>query len=579
MRACVGNNTIRLIAFVISILLAVSCTSLTQVQRPKPIIKSGSPKLEFEALGINKSDIEQLMADIRSHHLEPILSSLRKNTSGPNGVLPSSIHSLLGAIRIDIPTQDKISGWPQANAGVDPESGNDVIRIDALYILALEKVSELIALKATHHPQADAIRNKALKRYAAQLKNYNSWRIQIPFTFNIFDFLSEEEGAREISQAKDVVITDILTWVVLHEIAHHLLGHFDVAQFTELRNLKEGPEQDLEKRRLELAADQRSFELMKQIGAGIDSLGYYVALQSELERSRREHGLELPKEQGSHPSWEARSKAFWNFFIGARPAFSPTGWIVFKNDKFLEPGLFVSERFLIPADPISWISCGLWIQGIANRGRGPVRLRGIEIDDSGAVHMFSRSRMTPEVVINRPRDYYSELIDINNFSGTGDRHQDYFQIKRDSTFYYEEGVYERSKARRDMTGKGIREEGPPNENTLQELLKESPKSALMRAVTQAVQDRIPAERLEEIVNQRLRREGALYLKYKRSGPDRGDEPRDEYRREVEALQFEYQNEFIGVLGPKGMFALETALTAHPLHKLMTAEIFKQKIQW
>lgn len=534
-------------------LFLVSCIFGCLLSLPSPTIGQ-----ELQHDPTEEKDSRQFAEELKTNLLDPVVNALRKRTGGPNDVLPNSVLHLLNNIQVKVPID--IQGFPRARA-----SGKEV-KIDADYAVLTAHIGYLIALKTTNHPKAKVIIDDTLQKYAIRLANdKQSGGIRRPFIFDFYSSLSKEEGRDQVSYVGNLATADILTWIVLHEIAHHLLGHFSKECTIALGKLN-GPELAAARRELEMAADKHSFKLMNEIGLGIDNLGHYLEILSAFEHHWRQLGLEPPEYKSDHPSWETRRNAFLDYLHNTFPLTSPSRWIVFKSDKFLD-GQFVTERFLFPAEPVSWMNCGLKIQEFGE-GQILVNALGIEFDNLGAVHMFTRSRYVPEVVIESPRHFTSKLVAHKTNPATGNPYLDSYQVERDSVFLWEEGVYYQN----DPESLVAREKLPANLISVPNILKGSLRFALMHAVEQAVQDKIPMKRIDEIVNYRLVEEGTLFLKYKQSSLNR-----EKYREELDNLQIQYKEKFIGELGSNGIIAVETTLKAHPLFDLVETAVFKQHI--
>ena len=87
----------------------------------------------------------------------------------------------------------------------------------------------------------------------------------------------------------------VIQWVILHEIGHHQLNHFD----------KE-PQNLVENRKRELAADTWAIQKMQYLGYCLDPLlAVMLSFQIE-EEMKRNAGLIIPVRHSTHPSWNQR---------------------------------------------------------------------------------------------------------------------------------------------------------------------------------------------------------------------------------------------------------------------------------
>jgi hypothetical protein len=110
--------------------------------------------------------------------------------------------------------------------------------------------------------------------------------------FDIWDNYNDSQLLKSLlDKYRDEVYQDILAWVILHEVAHHYLGHLD-----------SDPTSDYDSRQREAAADLWAFRTMQDLAYPVGTVLEFLALQKQIELAifgRKEEG-------GTHPSWGAR---------------------------------------------------------------------------------------------------------------------------------------------------------------------------------------------------------------------------------------------------------------------------------
>jgi len=203
------------------------------------------------------------------------------------------LSSLLKAVRLEIFA--RFTGPYSAKAAADRSGAYRSIQVDMSFIsstriIARVAACEIILPKSFHsliqtwkQAVGEVIR-KAIQSGA---------HISSMPSFNYWDFQADQMLNKYIEHFAEKAYLDILTWVILHEMAHHYLGHLDSEAHT-----------DQISRERELAADFWGFQKMKSLGYSLAMVFHFLVIQAELE----EKIYGSVAEAGSHPSWYARAR-------------------------------------------------------------------------------------------------------------------------------------------------------------------------------------------------------------------------------------------------------------------------------
>ncbi|MFX0067360.1 MAG: hypothetical protein ACFFC7_35005, partial [Candidatus Hermodarchaeota archaeon] len=183
------------------------------------------------------------------------------------------------------------------NARAIASKYSQYVVVDAALVLEIFDVSKLIVIgRFLDRPRAAAIIRDASRIYGAEsTEAHINGKPLPPFRFNEADYLSDE-GELQLVERLHLEIADItIAWVILHELAHHMLGH----------TLRE-PINKAQSRNDELAADAWAFKKLTELGICLWGVGQVMSLWSGWEQAREILGIEDPEEESSHPSWRTR---------------------------------------------------------------------------------------------------------------------------------------------------------------------------------------------------------------------------------------------------------------------------------
>jgi hypothetical protein len=116
----------------------------------------------------------------------------------------------------------------------------------------------------------------------------------------------------------------ILTWIILHEIAHHLLGHLDQNLSERIQTLPDAMWRGLS-REQEFQADQLAFQQMDALGYSLVEIFAFMVTLTDL-------GRDPAAAESAHPTWSQRRYALRSQFdLGETQR---TSQMVFYNGLF-----------------------------------------------------------------------------------------------------------------------------------------------------------------------------------------------------------------------------------------------------
>lgn len=207
-------------------------------------------------------------------------------------------------------------------------------------MLSQHKVlARLLAFEIVKHPRAASIRDAALYRYRvevdkkgvfkslAQLHKKQIYREflhgdlslaralinNVEFKFDPSEYEENDSWLNSIEKAATMVNDAFLTWVILHEVGHHALGHIgevDSDSDSEANKVscKTASILPLDS---EKCADRYAFMRVHRKVESIALLGPYLQLLTEVEQAKLDGGF---TPASTHPTWRERYEVFKRIF-------------------------------------------------------------------------------------------------------------------------------------------------------------------------------------------------------------------------------------------------------------------------
>lgn len=270
------------------------------------------------------------------------------------------------------------------------ENGLPVVEIDMSFVLKCFWISDLAGLIMTR-PSENSMYILGEQYGQAVGKSITAGELPPPIKFN--------PDKIDLQPGQDVCLKSMghlafgaaIQWVVLHEIGHHQLKHFE-------RN----PRDFAESREWELAADSWAIERMQHLGYGLDPLEAVMGAFLCEEEIQSIAGLVKPIEYSEHPSW-AQRLANLKTFDTQKP--SSTG--IWKSILIVsaEPvtGEFYANELWIPNQSMPSVMCLL--NDFGHTIRMPV-----EFAADGSIHIYGRSpKELSEIIVTNLETLYPDV--------------------------------------------------------------------------------------------------------------------------------------------------------------------------
>lgn len=182
-----------------------------------------------------------------------------------------------------------------------------------------------------------------------------------------------------------------IQWVILHEIGHHQLKHFD-----------RDPQDLTESREWELAADSWAFERMQYLGYSLDPLEAVLVafmLEEEIQHST---GLVHPVEDSTHPSWAQRMANLARFDTKKPSSIGNWIFIIIVSSEPVTGEFFANEMW-IPRRPMPGVLCQF-------RQFSRIVQMPVEYAPDGSIHVYGRTPLElSEVVVTNLDSLYPNV--------------------------------------------------------------------------------------------------------------------------------------------------------------------------
>ena len=234
---------------------------------------------------------------VRLYYLSPVLATLRHA-----GVGDPKLMALLGRLRLTVSNDATFyaSAWAEQGA-----AGSAPVSIDATYFWTKKELFWLSALRSlVRRPLSQTIES-TFARYRAFCRETQQRQLPAPWvslgtTTENRRFGDINKALAGLSQLEQEAVSresmrigrQFMAFILLHEIAHHYLGHVAKKVTSE------------DARRLELSADEWAVRLAASIGFSLADVLMMFRLEAMAEAERLAEGYAVPP---THPNWSTRA--------------------------------------------------------------------------------------------------------------------------------------------------------------------------------------------------------------------------------------------------------------------------------
>jgi hypothetical protein len=182
-----------------------------------------------------------------------------------------------------------------------------------------------------------------------------------------------------------------IQWVILHEIGHHQLDHFD-----------RDPQDLVESREWELAADNWAIQRMQHLGYSLDPLVAIMGAFLLEEEIRRMVGWIPPDELSTHPSWAQRLANLERFDTKKPSSFGNFISIIIVSSEPVTGEFFANELW-IPRHPMPSVLCQF-------HQFGRTLQMPVEFASDGSIHIYGRTpQELNEIIVTNLDSLYPDV--------------------------------------------------------------------------------------------------------------------------------------------------------------------------
>lgn len=249
------------------------------------------PDLEFAEGRVKIRDIVRLV------YVSPVLATIRHAGAGDPKLI-----ALVDRLRLTVSNAATFypGAWAEPGAAASAS-----VSIDAAYFWTMKELSWLAALQSLNHKTASSMIESAFTQYRTrcretrQLQQPAPWVSvgQIGETRHFGDINKALAGLpsaerNAVDQESRRINRQFMAYILLHEIAHHYLGH--LAKNITLED----------QRRLELDADAWALRTAAAMGYALVDVRAMFRLEARAEAERLAAGYLVPP---THPHWSTRA--------------------------------------------------------------------------------------------------------------------------------------------------------------------------------------------------------------------------------------------------------------------------------
>jgi hypothetical protein len=342
--------------------------------------------------------LSKMAAGYQKIYLMPILEDLKSRAASDK-----RLSALLGKLELRIipfprpmsrpPTRYPVLPLsPNAIATFDQQTGRPVIYVDVIFLDNLEGVADFGGLLLTGinevTPVIGAVRD-SYARLLAQAKMRGE--PAPPFEFKL-SAVNLKRGLDVMASRFSSEVRDAgFAWMMLHEVAHHVL-HFD----------REPPQSKKDQQSLELEADIWAFDMMENLGYGLASVRAALTALEFGEQLRSRAGFGQPESDSDHPSWSTRRKQLEALHDTSLPPHSRLLDVVTLIGDDI--GGWLIQEFFVPRDPDDGD-----VYAFVRYGNQPLRNLAFEWI-AREVHIYGRDATNySEIVIADPGSLYPRI--------------------------------------------------------------------------------------------------------------------------------------------------------------------------
>lgn len=232
------------------------------------------------------------------------------------------------------------------------------------------------------------------------------------FLFDLKDYVTDPLELAFVQGLSQRLSDEAMAWTVLHEIAHHKLGHLG----EERRNVSREAS-----RKMEFDADEWAFRKMIELNIPLYGAMRFMDTMVVLEQLHSQFGLGLIEEESTHPSWRRRKEQLQRMHDPL--AATKDDWLMFSVPVNLAPPGMPAEikrmTYAFPRDPKEVGVCLAIVRVGDLQG-----FAAIERQDRG-VHLY---QATPDQLLHahltEPHRTLTSIVTTVTNRATGEKTQD-----------------------------------------------------------------------------------------------------------------------------------------------------------
>jgi len=202
--------------------------------------------------------------------------------------------------------------------------------------------------------------------------------VQPNFWLKVGDYIDDATELKFVSKFAETLTTEAIAWTVLHEIAHHRLGHPPASEGTELSIQRER----------EYQADEWACRKMLDLGVPLHGPWALIQLLAAVFGAQNDLVVLPAEESSTHPTWQHRRERLEKSFTFS--ATTNRRWVVFHSVANLaasgSPADIAELAYFFPHDPARFGMC----TGTANRVGEAQAEAAVERTEFGT-HLYQRT--------------------------------------------------------------------------------------------------------------------------------------------------------------------------------------------
>ncbi len=489
----------------------------------------------IEAYERQSEDFQRNSESVKRRVIEPIVAALKRKAEDDPQML-----RLLNRIEFTITPH----AMRPANAyatGPSHVASRGTVEVDLGWFNQSYAIATLAAATlATNRAKGRKIAHQAGFKYGYAIgEALRAGRTVPNFIFRVKEYVSDPLELAYVRLLSVRITSEAMAWIILHEIAHHKLGHLTPGRYDT---------SNATSRKLELEADDWAYKKMQEVGIPHFGVLKVMQMMDLADQIRARFGIVVEEAQSTHPSWSSRIAHLETKYdpmkVTTGSKYTTFTTIIDLADPGDVPAVIRSMSYIFPRKPVTQ-GCLAFVR----LEKMPVEIAITEMRD-GSMHLLQASPgLLIDVTIISPERTITQVVTTITNRATGAVTQSILQAWEQPWTLFGE-----------VTKEGIR---------VGEGIQTTMRSFFIDFLRQTINDHNVLRRAIYILDQKLQSDCDIAQRF-----GRGQMSRQEILRRNQADMQQYQENLKAVLGERDYAHFQSNMMASPFAQASMRQLQK-----